>query len=191
MNEEQVRRIFAVLQAEYGNKVLVTEPRLRLWQMVLHDASYNEVSAAVMRLLSESRPFPPSVGDVNQAVLTARGDTQEDWGSLWDKVMAAGQRATYYAAEEAEKLPPVALAAIGGIAGLKELAQATPDNMAVIRAQFRQRLEAKVKVAANAKTSDAVQGILDKIAVKQIGGSRNVSEEKQGTVGQRSTSKGR
>lgn len=175
MTEEQVRRIFKVLEAEYGNKVRYSIERYKVWQMVLHHAAYEEVQAAVVRLIGEARQFPPSVGEVNQAVLQARGGTQTDWGTLWDKVMVASQRSTYYAEEEAKKLPATALAAIGGIAGLKELAAAKVDDVATIRAQFRQRLEAKSTAAQTNANSHNVQTLINSVKLKGI---ENVPEEK-------------
>lgn len=175
MTESEVVQVFKVLAAEYGNKVLVTPDRVRVWQYVLGHATLAEVQAAILTLMSNSGQFPPTVGDVNQAVLTARGGAQNDWGSLWDEVMRAATRSLYYAEEEAKKLNPAALAAIGGIPGLKELAASSPDDVSVIRAQFRQRLEAKSAVVKNNASAENVQALINSVKIKGI---ENVSKEK-------------
>jgi hypothetical protein len=169
MTDEQVRQIFKVLAAEFGNKVLFSRDRYKVWQMVLHHASYDEVQAAVIALLGENRQFPPTVGEVNQAVLTARAGFKEDWGKLWERVMIAAQRSTYYADEEAKKLPPAALAAVGGVVGLKELAACDPDKIAIVRAQFRQRLESKQVMDRGNANQENVQVLIDNLMTKRIG----------------------
>ena len=143
MTEEEVNQIFKVLAAEYGKKVAWNKERSAIWQYVLGHATFNEVKLAVVQLLAENRPFPPTIGEVNQTVLKLRKGVQIDWGSLWDEVMRAAQRSTYYATEEAAKLNPDACAAIGGPAGLRELAACSAEMIPTIRAQFRQRLEAR------------------------------------------------
>ena len=141
-NVEHIKQILMILRAEYGSKVIIDDARIALWHLILGHTSPPEIERAVAKLLAKGGQFPPSVGEVNQTVLEARRGVQEDWGKLWDKVVLAAQRSTYYAAEEAAKLPRLALEAIGGIPGLKELAASSPEHMSVMRGQFRQRYEA-------------------------------------------------
>lgn len=169
MDVEQIKQLMLILRAEYGNKVVCTEDRASVWQVVLAHASYNEAQLAIAKLLSEARPFPPSIGEINQEVIRGRKTETADWSQLWDAVADAGSRSLYYAEEEAKKLPPSALKAIGGIAGLKEVANSTPDHIAVIRAQFRQRLEAATENQDNQVTRKNLLRSLPKINVKQIG----------------------
>lgn len=175
MTEDDVRQVFRVLGAEYGSKVVVTPDRIKVWQYVLGHATVAEVQTAILNLMSRDGKFPPSVGDVNQAVLAARGGTKEDWGTLWDTVMRAASRSLYYAEEEAKKLAPEALAAIGGVPGLKELAASNPDQLGVLRAQFRQRLEAKQTTQKDIAVSDQVRQLLDQASTKRI---NHVQKEK-------------
>jgi hypothetical protein len=169
LKKEEMRKIFAILNAEFGHKVLLSEERLRIWQVILGHASYDEVMMAVVRLLGVAKQFPPTVGEVNQAVLEARRGTKADWGSLWSLVEKAGRNSSYNAAEEAAKLPAEALAAIGGVSGLKELAGSSPEHLAVIRAQFRQRLEAATNVRETLDTEANLLKSLPTVNVKQIG----------------------
>lgn len=171
MDVEQIKQLMLILRAEYGNKVLLTEDRLKVWQVVLSHASYNEAQLAVAKLLSEARPFPPSVGEINQEVIKGRTKEMADWSELWNAVAKAGSRSLYYAEEEASKLPKAALKAIGGVEGLKEVAKSTPEHIAVIRAQFRQRLEAATESQDNQATRTNLLKALPNINVnvKQIG----------------------
>ena len=112
VNEGHIRQILAVLRAEYGNKVLIDEPRIKLWMLVLGHATFAE--------------------------------------------------------EEGAKLPPEALRAIGGTTGLRELACTNPENIGVIRAQFRQRLEARKSVDQFEATNAHITALLDKQPIKRI-----------------------
>lgn len=171
MDVDQIKQLLLILRAEYGNKVVCTDDRVTVWQVVLGHASYNEAQLAIARLISEARPFPPSVGEINQEVIKGRTEASLDWSQLWDTVSQAGSRSLYYAEEEAKKLSPLALKAIGGIPGLKELAQSSSEHIAIIRAQFRQRLEAVTQSKEASETRVNLQKVLPKINVnvKQIG----------------------
>ena len=168
VNEGHIRQILAVLRAEYGNKVLIDEPRIKLWMLVLGHATFDEIQRAVAVSLSKGGQFPPSVGELNQIVLEAREGVKSDWGTLWDRVLAAAQRSSYYSEEEGAKLPPEALRAIGGTTGLRELACSNPENIGVIRAQFRQRLEARKTVDQFEATNAHITALLDKQPIKRI-----------------------
>lgn len=171
LDVEQIRQMMLILRAEYGGKVICTEDRVKLWGVILQHAEMHEVELAIAQLLSESRPFPPSVGEINQQVINNRVKPVDNWSNLWDAVMKAGNRALYYAEEEAAKLPERALQAIGGIDGLKELAKSSSDHIAVIRGQFRQRLEAISQEQTKTATKEALIEALPnvKVHVKQIG----------------------
>lgn len=160
-----------ILRAEYGNKVICTEERARVWGVVLNHATYPEAELAIAELLSEARQFPPSVGEINQQILKNRKDTPEDWSTLWDQVLTAGQRGIYDAEQQAERLPEAARRAIGGANGLRELALSTSENIAVIRAQFRQRLESATQVNNVRETKRGLLKVLPniKVKVKEIG----------------------
>lgn len=166
MNVEHIKQLMVILRAEYGNKVLCTEERVRVWGVVLSHATYQEAELAIAELLSEARQFPPSVGEINQQILKNRQGDPVDWSTLWDQVLTAGQRSAYDAEQQAERLPEAARRAIGGANGLRELAASSPDNIAVIRAQFRQRLEAGTGVATSKETKKGLLKALPNINVK-------------------------
>ena len=63
LDVEQIRQMMLILRAEYGGKVICTEDRVKLWGIILQHAEMHEVELAIAQLLSESRPFPPSVGE--------------------------------------------------------------------------------------------------------------------------------
>jgi hypothetical protein len=155
-----------ILKAEYGNKVIATEERARVWSVVLNHATYAEGELAIAELLSEARQFPPSVGEINQQILNNRQGEKVSWSDLWDQVMRAGQNSIYNAEDQASQLPEAAKRAIGGAIGLKELGLASPSDIAIIRAQFRQRLESGTSVSQERETKKAILKALPNINVK-------------------------
>jgi len=166
MDVDHIKQLIMILKAEYGNKVIATEERARVWSVVLSHATYAEGELAVAELLSEARQFPPSVGEINQQILRNRQGEKLDWSELWDRVMAAGQNSIYNAEEQAAKLPEAARRAIGGAVGLKEVGLASPSDLAVIRAQFRQRLESGSAASQDRETKNAILKALPNINVK-------------------------
>jgi hypothetical protein len=80
--------------------------------------------------------------------------------------MRAGQNSIYNAEEQSSKLPEAARRAIGGAIGLKELGLASPSDIAIIRAQFRQRLESGTSVSQERETKKAILKALPNINVK-------------------------
>jgi len=168
MTETEIRRLLGVLRAEYGTKVSCSDERVTLWSIVLGHASYTETQVAIAELLSEPRAFPPSVGEINAAILANRRGGKDDWSSAWDAVLFAGKRSLYYAEEEAARLAPEALKAIGGVPGLKELAHATSDQLGVLRAQFRQRYETVEKRAESDDIKAALQTVLPSVHIRMI-----------------------
>jgi hypothetical protein len=166
MDVDHIKQLIMILKAEYGNKVIATEERARVWSVVLNHATYAEGELAIAELLSEARQFPPSVGEINQQILNNRQGEKVSWSDLWDQVMRAGQNSIYNAEEQASQLPEAARRAIGGAVGLKELGLASPSDLAVIRAQFRQRLESGSAASNDKETKRAILKALPNINVK-------------------------
>ena len=171
MNVEDIKQLMRILHAEYGSKVSYSEPRARLWTTILGHATYQEAELAIAMLLSEARAFPPAIGEINQQILKNRQGTPQDWSTLWDQVLTAAQRSAYDSDNQASKLPESARRAIGGAAGLKELALTDNASVAIIRAQFRQRLEAINHYSNVEETKESLQQSLPNInvTIKTIG----------------------
>lgn len=171
MNVEQIKQIMSLLRLEYGDKVLCTENRAKVWHVIIGHASYDEAELAVASLLAEARPFPPSVGEVNQRILLHRKPVQQDWSSLWDLTLQAGKRSAYDSQNQIKGLPEAAQRAIGGAPGLRELAMSDVATLAILRAQFRQRLEAINQHETVEATKRSLLEVLPKINVniKTIG----------------------
>jgi hypothetical protein len=171
MNVEHIQQLMRILHAEYGSKVLMTHGRAKVWQTILGHADFNEAQYAVATLLSEGGQFPPSVGDINQRILQNRKEATKDWSSLWDLVLEAGKRSTYDSHNQIKRLPEAARRAIGGEAGLREVAHSDNATLPILRAQFRQRLEAINQYSTQEETKESLLAALPNLGVniKTIG----------------------
>jgi hypothetical protein len=76
MNAKEITKIMAIIATEYPRQFDITEERVKLWQAILAHAQYSEASFALATVLSEARPFPPAVGEINQAILSQRVDNR-------------------------------------------------------------------------------------------------------------------
>lgn len=72
MTPVEVNKIMSIIKAEYPRSFEITEERALLWAGILKHAKYKEALDAVIAILGQPRPWPPQVGEVNDAILNAR-----------------------------------------------------------------------------------------------------------------------
>ena len=72
MQAGEITKLMAIIATEYPRNFEVSKERIKLWLMILGHAGLEEASRAVGVVLSEARPFPPQVGEINQAILQGR-----------------------------------------------------------------------------------------------------------------------
>ena len=164
MNKTEIFKLMAMVTAEFGNRFTVTTDKVELWLGILGHATYQEAAKAIAQILGSARAFPPTVGEINQAILESRSGTVGlDWGVEWQKALRAAANSAYNAESEAAKLAPATLSAIGGIAGLKEVAALPADSLGVIRGQFRQRFEAEATRSTQKEFQNYIEGQAKKL----------------------------
>ena len=143
MQRNEVYKLMAMVNAEFGDRFVVTTDKVNLWMGILGHSNFPEAMKAMAQILGAANKFPPTVGELNHKILENRsGLAAGDWGVEWQAVLKAAANSSYNAEAEAAKLNKRTLSAIGGIAGLKEIASLGADSLNTIRAQFRQRFEA-------------------------------------------------
>jgi len=171
MNKSEIYKLMAMVTAEFGNRFVVTTDKVELWMGILGHANFAECSKAVAQILGSARQFPPTVGEINQQVLQQRaGTTGLDWGAEWQKALRAAANSSYNAQGEAAKLSPATLSAIGGIAGLKEIAALPAESLTAIRAQFRQRYEAQAIRSTEKEFQNYIEGSAKKLIDSAVRG---------------------
>jgi len=164
MQKTEIFKLMAMITAEFGDRFVVTTDKVELWIGVLGHATFQEAAKAITQILGSPNRFPPTVGEINHKVLEARaGATALDWGVEWQKALRAAANSAYNAESEAAKLAPATLSAIGGIAGLKEVAALPADSLGVIRGQFRQRFEAEATRSTQKEFQNYIEGQAKKL----------------------------
>lgn len=157
MTRSDVYKLMAMVNAEFGDRFIVTTDKVNLWIGILGHATFPEAAKAMAHILGAANKFPPTVGELNQRILSDRsGVGASDWGAEWEKVLRAASNSAYNAESEASKLTPHTLSAIGGIPGLKEIASLGSESLVSIRAQFRQRYEAGASRATEKSFKDYI-----------------------------------
>lgn len=72
MSPTEVSKLMQIIKAEYRKAFEITDERVLLWSGILKPLKYKEGLDAIISLLSESRPWPPQVGEVYQHALSTR-----------------------------------------------------------------------------------------------------------------------
>ena len=142
MQKTEIFKLMAIVTSEYGDRFATSKDKADLWLSILGHATFDEAAKAITQILGSAAQFPPTVGEINCKILEARtGASQIDWATEWERALKAASNSSYNAVSEAGKLATITLNAVGGIAGLKELAALSSGEMMANRAQFRQRFE--------------------------------------------------
>jgi hypothetical protein len=67
--ENTVKKIFAVMVLEYGDKFNTTPERMAMWVNMLEGMDSSTAMAAALHLISVGGPFPPTVGELRRKML--------------------------------------------------------------------------------------------------------------------------
>lgn len=104
---------------------------------VINDLDLGDVRAALVRLDVDGRDFPPTPGQIRDAVLAARGVTAPDWDQALADVTAAVRagRGSQFSYDRHEPLHPVIEETVKAMGGWFAIGQS--DGGETWRAQFR------------------------------------------------------
>ena len=142
MQKTEVFKLMAIVASEYGDRFSTSPEKADLWLNILGHATFEEGAKAIAKILGSSAQFPPTVGEINCKILEYRtGASSLDWATEWERALKAASNSSYNALAEAGKLAALTLSAVGGVDGLKEIAQLGQGDLMGVRAQFRQRFE--------------------------------------------------
>lgn len=118
-----------------------------VWQMMLDEYSYNQVSIALKAYVtSDTSGFAPSVGKIVAKIQTISQPQELDGMAAWGLVSKALRNGTYGAVEEFNKLPPLVRQAVGIPDNLKNWATSDYQTIeTVIQSNFLRTYEVIVK----------------------------------------------
>lgn len=118
-----------------------------VWQMMLDEYSYNQVSIALKAYVtSDTSGFAPSVGEIVAKIQLVSHPQELDGMAAWGLVSKALRNGTYGAVEEFNKLPPLVRQAVGMPDNLKNWATSDYQTIeTVIQSNFLRTYEVIVK----------------------------------------------
>ena len=136
-----------------------------VWQMMLDEYSYNQVSIALKAYVtSDTSGFAPSVGEIVAKIQLVSQPQELDGMAAWGLVSKALRNGTYGAVEEFNKLPPLVKQAVGMPDNLKNWATSDYQTIeTVIQSNFLRTYEVVVKRANEInRMPDNIKSLIEK-----------------------------
>lgn len=150
MTREETVKIIRIMCDCYPNyKPNNLSETVDVWQMMLDEYSYNQVSIALKAYVtSDTSGFAPSVGEIVAKIQLVSQPQELDGMTAWGLVSKALRNGTYGAVEEFNKLPPLVRQAVGIPDNLKNWATSDYQTIeTVIQSNFLRTYETVVKRA--------------------------------------------
>ena len=138
---------------------------VNLWAAQFADVSYEVVLRAFNDFMrTESKNFAPSIGQIINAISMQTHKDDFTDAEAWVLVTKAAGRATYYAEEEFNKLPPLIQKAVGSAQALKEYALMDIDEFQTVQKSLFQRTYRGVveQDRAMEKTGDGLKRLAER-----------------------------
>lgn len=148
MTREEAVKIIRIMCDCYPNyKPNNLSETVDVWQMMLDEYSYNQVSIALKAYItSDTSGFAPSVGEIVAKIQLVSQPQELDGMTAWGLVSKALRNGTYGAVEEFNKLPPLVRQAVGIPDNLKNWATSDYQTIeTVIQSNFLRTYEVIVK----------------------------------------------
>lgn len=148
MTREETVKIMRIICDCYPNyKPNNLSETVDVWQSMLDDYSYNQVSVALKAYVtSDTSGFAPSIGQLIGKIQAISTPQELDDMTAWGLVSKAIRNGTYGAVEEYNKLPPLVQKAVGMPDNLKNWATADYGTIeTVIQSNFLRTYRTIVK----------------------------------------------
>ena len=147
MTREETVKIIRIMVDSYPNyKPNDLSETVDVWQMMLEEYSYQEVSIALKAyILSDDSGFAPSIGKLVSKIHTMTAPQELNEMEAWSLVYKAICNGTYNSVSEFEKLPPLVQKAVGLPDSLREWAMTENLNLEVVMSNFQRAYKAELK----------------------------------------------
>lgn len=166
MTREETVKIIRIMSDCYPNyKPNNLSETVDVWQMMLDEYSYNQVSIALKAYVtSDTSGFAPSVGEIVAKIKLVSQPQELDGMAAWGLVSKALRNGTYGAVEEFNKLPPLVRQAVGIPDNLKNWATSDYQTIeTVIQSNFLRTYETAVKRANEInRMPDNIKSLIEK-----------------------------
>lgn len=155
MTKQEIVQLMAIIRefypTYYRNKTEEeTKVSARLWWDMFQEDDGMQVLAAVKAFVAtDTKGFPPSVGQIKQRLVQLKMPDMPDEAEAWKQVWVAIQRSAYHSKEEFEKLHPIVQRVVGQPEMLKAWAMEKADDIqTVIASNFQRAYRARAAEAA-------------------------------------------
>lgn len=166
MTREETVKIIRIMCDCYPNyKPNNLSETVDVWQMMLDEYSYNQVSIALKAYVtSDTSGFAPSEGEIAAKIQLISQPQELDGMTAWGLVSKALRNGTYGAVEEFNKLPPLVKQAVGMPDNLKNWATSDYQTIeTVIQSNFLRTYETIVKRANEInRMPDNIKSLIEK-----------------------------
>lgn len=166
MTREETVKIIRIMCDCYPNyKSNNLSETVDVWQMMLDEYSYNQVSIALKAYVtSDTSGFAPSVGEIVAKIQLVSQPQELDGMAAWGLDSKALRNGTYGAVEEFNKLPPLVRQAVGMPDNLKNWATSDYQTIeTVIQSNFLRTYEVVVKRANEInRMPDNIKSLIEK-----------------------------
>lgn len=134
-SNEQFLNMMNGLRAAYPRfKVADSAEGMRMWEAMLSDIPYEQLSKAVQKHISTSK-YPPSIADIREL---ATHETPSDWGQGWELTLRLIRRHGSYGEQEAlEELKQKDIRAYKTVKRMSFKELCFSENITADRANFR------------------------------------------------------
>lgn len=203
MTREETVKIIRIMSDCYPNyKPNNLSETVDVWQMMLDEYSYNQVSIALKAYVtSDTSGFAPSVGEIAAKIQLISQPQELDGMAAWGLVSKALRNGTYGAVEEFNKLPPLVRQAVGMPDNLKNWATSDYQTIeTVIQSNFLRTYEVVVKRANEInRMPDNIKSLIEKtnansykaqIEQKFQRGINTLNDKNSNLIGQKEDSEG-
>ena len=166
MTREETVKIIRIICDCYPNfKPNNLSETVDVWQMMLDEYSYNQVSIALKAYVTSNiSGFAPGIGDIVAKIQIISQPQELDGLTAWGLVSKALRNGTYGAVEEFNKLPPLVRQAVGMPDNLKNWATSDYQTIeTVIQSNFLRTYETVVKRANEInRMPDNIKSLIEK-----------------------------
>lgn len=147
MTREETVKIIRIMVDSYPNyKPNDISETVDVWQMMLDEYSYQEVSVALKAyILSDDSGFAPSIGKLVSKIHTMAQPQELNEMEAWSLVSKAIRNSGYNSVEEFAKLPPLAQRAVGLPSQLRTWALDENYNEEVAMSSFQRAYKSELK----------------------------------------------
>lgn len=155
MTVEETAKIMDVLKTffpQFYSKISSVEKlyAAQLWTAMFSEEGFEIVLSAVKAFVaSDTKGFPPSVGQIKQKIRQITQPQALDEGEAWGMVQRAVANANYHAKEEFESLPLAVRSAIGSESVLRQWALVEIETLeTVVHSNFLRSFRARIQSEA-------------------------------------------